>query len=136
MWRGPRRRHPWQHLWKARNDACFCPFCLNLTSFLTFLDIAGFTQNTYIVVKYKIHLYSLWNRPEKLAKGSLFCLFLKLVQINFIFTDNVRILYIYVCVFIDHYRVLYVCVFMREDCSIWRRSRWNPGDRWDQGRES
>ena len=29
------------------------------------------------------------------AEGSLFCLFLKLVQINFIFTDNVRILYIY-----------------------------------------
>ena len=48
----------------------------------------------YIVVKYKILLYSLPNRPEKLAKGSLFCLFLKLVQINFIFTDNVRILYI------------------------------------------
>ena len=35
------------------------------------------------------------NRHEKLTKGSLFCLFLKLVQINFIFTDNVRILYIY-----------------------------------------
>jgi hypothetical protein len=31
----------------------------------------------------------------ELVKGSLFCLFLKLVQINFIFTDNVRILYIY-----------------------------------------
>jgi hypothetical protein len=29
--------------------------------------------------------------------GSLCCLFLKLVQINFIFTDNVRILYIYFC---------------------------------------
>ena len=40
-------------------------------------------------------MYSLRNRPDKLAKGSLFCLFLKLVQINFIFTDNVRILYIY-----------------------------------------
>jgi hypothetical protein len=40
-------------------------------------------------------LYSLRNRPEKLAKGSLFCLFLKLVQIIFLFTDNVRILYIY-----------------------------------------
>jgi hypothetical protein len=53
------------------------------------------SQNTYIVVKYKIHLYSLRNRHEKLANGSLFCLFLKLVQINFIFTDNVRILYIY-----------------------------------------
>ena len=39
-------------------------------------------------------MYSLRNRPEKLAEGSLFCLFLKLLQINFIFTDNVRILYI------------------------------------------
>jgi hypothetical protein len=48
-----------------------------------------------MVVKYKINLYSLRNRPEKLANGSLFCLFLKLVQINFMFTDNVRILYIY-----------------------------------------
>ena len=38
-------------------------------------------------------MYSLRNRPEKLAQGLLFCLFLKLVQINFIFTDNVRILY-------------------------------------------
>ena len=52
-------------------------------------------ENTYIVVKYKIHLYSLRNRPEKLAKDSLFFLFLKLAQINVIFTDNVRILYIY-----------------------------------------
>jgi hypothetical protein len=48
-----------------------------------------------IAYLYKIHLYSLRNRPEKLAEGSLFCLFLKLVQIKFIFTDNVRILYIY-----------------------------------------
>ena len=40
-------------------------------------------------------MYSLRNRHEKLAEDSLFCLFLKLVQINFIFTDNVRILYIY-----------------------------------------
>ena len=40
--------------------------------------------NTYIVVKYKFHLYWLRNRPEKL------------VQINFIFTDNVRILYMYI----------------------------------------
>jgi hypothetical protein len=41
----------------------------------------------------------------------LFCLFLKLVQINFIFTDNVRILYIYhptidrvsICYVTEHY---------------------------------
>jgi len=50
----------------------------------------------YIVVKYKINLHSLRNRLEKIAKGSLFYPFLKLMQINFIFTDNVRILYIYI----------------------------------------
>jgi hypothetical protein len=56
-----------------------------------------YISTSFILVcalQYKIHLYSLRNRPEKLAKGSLFCLFLKFVQINFIFTDNVRILYI------------------------------------------
>jgi hypothetical protein len=36
-------------------------------------------------------MYSLRNRPEKLAKVSLFCVFLKLVQITFIFTEKVRI---------------------------------------------
>jgi hypothetical protein len=44
---------------------------------------------TYLSAPSAVH------RPEKLVKGSLFCLFLKLVQINFIFTDNVRILYMY-----------------------------------------
>jgi hypothetical protein len=50
----------------------------------------------YSSITNKAKIYSpLRNRPEKLTEGSLFCLFLKLVQINFIFTDNVRILYIY-----------------------------------------
>ena len=49
----------------------------------------------YIVVKYKINLHSLRNRLEKLDKGSFFYLFLKLVQINYIFSDNVRILYMH-----------------------------------------
>jgi len=49
----------------------------------------------YIVAKYKINLHSLRNRLEKLDKLSLFYLFLKLVQINSIFFDNVRILHIY-----------------------------------------
>ena len=44
---------------------------------------------------YKHNLCSLRNRLEKLAKCSLFYLFLKLVQINFIFSDNVRVLYIH-----------------------------------------
>jgi hypothetical protein len=49
----------------------------------------------YIVAKYKINLHSLRNRLEKLDKLSLFYLFLKFVQINYIFFDNVRILHIY-----------------------------------------
>jgi len=48
----------------------------------------------YIAVKYQINLHLLRNRPEKLTKGSLFYLFLKLVQINYILSNNVQILYI------------------------------------------
>jgi hypothetical protein len=40
-------------------------------------------------------LYSLRNRLEKLTKSSHFYLFLQLVNINYIFSDNVRILSIY-----------------------------------------
>jgi hypothetical protein len=78
----------------------------------------------YIVVKYKIHLYSLQNRPEKLAKGSLFCLFLKLVQINFIFTVNVRILYIYQVIgpFVLFYRIEKLRRFVK---SITKKTRPN-----------
>jgi hypothetical protein len=46
----------------------------------------------YIVWKYQIHFHSLRNkRIEKFTKGLLFYLFLKLVQINIIFTDNLYI---------------------------------------------
>jgi hypothetical protein len=58
-------------------------------------DIAGQTQYTYIVVKYKINLHLLREMLEKLTRGSIFYLFLKLVQINYIFFDNLRTLYIY-----------------------------------------
>jgi hypothetical protein len=59
-----------------------------VSGFSTFQDI----HNRYIVGKYQIHLHLLGNRTEMLAKGSPFYLFLKLAQINFIFSDNVRIL--------------------------------------------
>ena len=61
-------------------------------------------------------MYSLRNRHEKLAKGSLFCLFLKLVQINFIFTDNVRILYIYRSK--AFYIFLYIYISLYSDTKI------------------
>jgi hypothetical protein len=43
----------------------------------------------------KLILHSLRDMLEKLASGSLFYLFLKLVQINYKFSDNLRTLYIY-----------------------------------------
>ena len=47
-------------------------------------------------MEYKNHLQ---NGTENPTKGSLYHLFLKLVQINFIFSDNVYILSIYVLSF-------------------------------------
>ena len=63
-------------------------------------------------------MYSLRNRPEKLAEGSLFCLFLKLVQINFIFTDNVRILYIYTILFSTFDFILFSNLRLLSFCSV------------------
>jgi hypothetical protein len=50
-----------------------------------------------IVGKYTIYLHSVRNRPEQLTNGTIYFLFLKL-QIIFIFTDNVRILFMYTTV--------------------------------------
>ena len=47
----------------------------------------------HIVGKYQIHLHSLWNRSEKLTKGSLFYILLKLIHTHC--SDNVRILTVY-----------------------------------------
>lgn len=58
-------------------------------------------QNIYIVRENKVYLYSLRNRREKLARGSISLLFLKLVQITFIFVDN-----IYIDFFVYIYNVL------------------------------
>ena len=53
-----------------------------------------FWPYTYTVINYQINLHSLRNRLEKLIKGLFFYLYLKLVQINCIFSDTVRMLYI------------------------------------------
>ena len=50
------------------------------------------TIYTYIVCKYKNNLHTLRNRRENRIKAYLSSSFLKLVQINYIFCDNVRIL--------------------------------------------
>jgi len=42
--------------------------------------------------KHDMYFHSLQNRTEKFTRGWLFFLFLKLLQINFIFADNVCIL--------------------------------------------
>jgi hypothetical protein len=40
-----------------------------------------------------MYLHLLRNKSENLAKGSLFYLFLKLIQRDLIFSDNIHILY-------------------------------------------
>jgi hypothetical protein len=60
-------------------------------------------------------LFVVWKvySSSKLAEGSLFCLFLKLVQINCIFTDNVRILYIYWYILYNFWKYLFVKIAAR-----------------------
>ena len=55
--------------------------------------IDKFTKGSLRNMTDKLTKGSLRNMRDKLTKGSLFYLFLKLVQINYIFCDNVRILY-------------------------------------------
>ena len=52
---------------------------------------------------------------EKLHKGSHFYLFLKLVQIKFIFVDNVRKLYIYLETVRIHTRAEELSVYWKDD---------------------
>ena len=57
--------------------------------------IAGWTQYIQIFVEYNLNLHSLQNRLEKLTKGLLFYLFLKLVQMIFLFSPQcVYIIYL------------------------------------------
>jgi hypothetical protein len=65
----------------------------------------------YNVGKYQIHLHLLRNRTEKLAR-LLFYLFLKLVQINYIFSDNV-------CTCIYAKLSFFYCKFSFLSCLIW-----------------
>ena len=81
------------------NDSCFNYF-LTIWRCFGFFFIAGQTQYMYIVFKNKINLHSLQNRLEKLANGLPFYLFLKLVQIKYIFSDNVPTPMVY-CIFIQ-----------------------------------
>jgi len=74
------------------NNSCFYSL-VKFGSYFGLFDI--FRINTIFSVKNKIYLHLLRNRLWKLAKGSLFYLFLKLVQINYIFSNNVHILYMY-----------------------------------------
>ena len=68
-------------------------FSENFTGVLDFLIVQDDQNIRKLSLKIKINLHALRNRLEKLTNDSLFYLFLKLVQINFIFAENVRILY-------------------------------------------
>ena len=66
----------------------------------------------YIVWKYKINWHLLQNRHKKTCQRLALYLFLKLVQINYIFSDNVCILYIYLIKFINDIRGHHGCDHM------------------------
>jgi hypothetical protein len=94
-----RNKHPSNHfLWCFMwNTFLYCyHFLLSLKTNQVPKNyiVVSYSQYTDIVGKYEIHLHSLRNDTEKLTKAWLFYLFLKLVQINYIFSNNVSILYI------------------------------------------
>jgi hypothetical protein len=62
---------------KARNDACFCPFCLNLTSFPTFLTL----QDKHNIRTLSLNIKFICTRCETGLKSSrkLFVLLVKLL---------------------------------------------------------
>ena len=66
----------------------------------------------YIVWKYKINSHLLQNRHKKTCQRLALYLFLKLVQINYIFSDNVCILYVYLIKFINDIRGHHGCDHM------------------------
>ena len=51
---------------KARNDACFCPFCLNLTSFPTFLTL----QDKHNIRTLSVNIKFICTRCETGMKSS------------------------------------------------------------------
>ena len=57
------------------------------------------------------------NRPVKLVLDSFFCMFLKPVQTNFIFSDNITILYIYFFVKYQYFTGIYAInvVYLKEE---------------------
>ena len=69
------------------------------------------------VDKYKINLHWLDNRPVKLVLDSFFCMFLKPVQTNFIFSDNITLLYIYFFVKYQYFTGIYAInvVYLKEE---------------------
>jgi len=67
-------------------------FIISLISLQACLLTNSTVHSTYIVYESKVNLHS---QSCRCQKGSLFYLFLKLVQTNFVFSDNIHILHIY-----------------------------------------
>jgi hypothetical protein len=72
-------------------------------------------KGVFFVVRVTLVPVSYLSAP---SEGSLFCLFLKLVQINFIFTDNVRILYIYPAISTFAVQICYANKCLLYSCQI------------------
>lgn len=90
------KRHHWKQL-----EQCLCLlFSHNLALFLYFFALQY--KHNIRTLSVLINLYSLWNRSVNLAKESLICDFQKVVQIMFIFSEHVHILYIYSAISISN----------------------------------
>jgi hypothetical protein len=87
--------------------------CRQLGRCFGLFDIAWWTQYTYIVAKYKINLHSLRNRLEKQ-------LFLKLVQINYIFPRQCTygIIIVYLLVYILNHTCYFNFIVLHH-CTQW-----------------
>ena len=82
---------PWKHQ-RCLGDFCVCILAQYLCLRHADSSQVTYIQYTYIVDKYKIYLYELQKQAEQRAFGELFIPVSQRVQMNFIFTDNVRIL--------------------------------------------
>ena len=83
--------------WKTMRTTLVFVFCRIFSSCFVLFDIAENKHNIRTLsedMKF-IHLHPLRDRLEKLAKGSIFYLFLKLLQINFTVAAYFLILSIY-----------------------------------------
>ena len=79
---------------KLTSVECFFPVLWWTQTYICFNDEHIYRQYTYIIGKHKTYLYELWKPVEKWPCGELFCRVSQRIQIDYIFSNNVGILYL------------------------------------------